>query len=525
MIARIFLCTWLGWWLWLNTVGRIPGGVSLGATVVFDVLAIAAITFSLKKWGNGPRWQRPSQDSLRDPWLIPAWLAIGSALFYCLLLYPIDWDGLDYHLPPLLEALQSHQWGSFKNGYFAVYAFPKLVESIYLWWILHFGSHGYLLLGTIPLIGGGLALGNTTRRWGGRAAVAIAFWCTIPLVVKQASSLYIDSFVAFFGLLCLLSIEEKDEFLFSLALSFFVGAKLASAPAAVVFFVYWLFRWRKFPFLLIPAFVIALGAGTYIPNWIQYSNPLYPFQLTFHGKVIFPGPFSPTEFLALSPFSEEPFWRRFYLALFGGLEPAPMWDMPSGGLGLVLPILGAIGLVRLLSQRKTPPAIEALPALIVSKVPWMFRYHLWLGGALTIWAESLVARMKRPVALTVWTLLLLQALWLWADRSLFIGLKPEYAAAVRAKDVSGFFHLFSRRLGELVEFGEPQAAIDPTDQWRIQIRKTRNQKYFLCQSRVHQVAAAYGADFSNQVIWLDKPPQDPTQCLKFPERPENGVVR
>jgi hypothetical protein len=509
-MSTTLLGIWLSWWIWIQTFGRLPDGLGLASLMAFDALALAALATRLRRLPTTSTISDTKTAFQRLGWLaLPIAIALGGALFYALLIHPIDWDGLDYHLPRLLEAIQARSWIRPQDPYYAVQAYPMLVESAYLWWILHFGHHGMLLLGFLPACLGAEALTRISRFYGIRARWPVALWCTLPLVVKQVPSLYLDAFVGAFGLLAVAALLEKRSLPFALALAFFCGSKLVALPAALLLAAAFWWRSRRFPLTALATCAASLS-GTLVPNFVFFGNPLYPFRVELLGQTLFPGLMRPGDFAAdFAPFGSEAYPVRMFKVLFQS-EGVPNWDMSRGGFGWIAPSLGLIGLgwmwIRALRARTLPPLAELLAGFTLSSAHSMLRYHLWLAGALAVGAGYILERAPRWLKRAAWALLLCQAIWLALDRVWLLGLREEFGERIAARDTAGAVSLLRTRAQELWAFGEPQSAQHPIDRMRIEARKVQSATIWLClHPRPQQIAAFYGADFSNRVILVRGP--------------------
>jgi hypothetical protein len=509
-MSSTLLGLWFVWWIWIQTVGRLPGGLGTVSIVGFDLVALAFLMIRLRSTRAPQVFQDSAVALRRLGWLaLPIAITLGTAFAYALLIHPIDWDGLDYHLPRLLEAVQARSWIRPLDPYYAVQAYPMLVESAYLWWILHFGHYGMLLLGFLPVFLGSEALVRISRFYGIRSRWPVALWCTLPLVVKQIPSLYLDSFVGAFGLLAVAALLEKRSVPFALALGFFCGAKLVALPASLLLALLFWMRTRRFPSATLLACCVTLG-GTLIPNWVIFGNPLYPFRIEVLGHTLLPGLMRPGDFAAdFAPFISEAYPVRMLRVLFT-FEPVPSWDMVRGGFGWIAPLAGAMGLgllaIRAVRTRTPPPLSELFAGFLLSSAHSMLRYHLWLAGALAVGAGYFLDRAPQWLRKGALLLLLAQASWLIADRMWFLGLREEFQRQFSQRNFAGAVSLLRGRAEELWTWGEPQAAQHPVDQMRIQLRKIRDTEIWLCvHPRPQQIAAFYGADFSNKVHLLPGP--------------------
>ncbi len=523
----VVLFVWLTWWIWINTVGRLPEGLSWFSILIFDLLLLGGsywlvrshrIKFSSYKKEFLAPLIRVYKDEPIYFWSVLA--ALASAVFYAFILEPIDWDGLDYHLPAILQAVQYRQWGRLDDPYYAVQAFPKLVESLYLFWILHFGHHGYLLLGLLPVFLGGGALVRLGEHFKVSSRWLLLLWCTCPIIIKQVSSLYIDHYIAAFGLMACVGLVSRNEKLFALALAFFVGSKFSAGTAAIFLFLGWVFRYRKVPLWVFAFGAITLG-GTLIPNWILFKNPMYPFAIQLGHTSLFKGLFKPSEFVAGVPWANDPLFVRFFRAFFE-IEIPARWDMLKGAVGVLQGALIWVGFGTLLAgmlgsffarpslkklKLRTLYLPEVFLGFLVSGGNWILRYNLWVLGVFFLWAASLAQSLPKAAQRGLFLLFLAQALSLWIDLSWGIGQGEALKTAWSERDFITIGERLTQRGGELWKWGEPQQATHPVDQQRIGVRKASGKTFVFCPgTRPQQLAAYYGKDFTNFVYF------DPTVC-------------
>ncbi|MBI2711259.1 MAG: hypothetical protein HYX41_00145 [Bdellovibrio sp.] len=522
-LSNAFLSQWLVWWLWVNSVGRLPGGLGWVPTLLFDILSVGfwVFHFSVQKRVKAKNVAKTAVDWVKKrDWIVlgPVGIALLTAVFYAGILEPIDWDGLDYHLPAILQAVQFKQWGRLEDPYYAVQGFPKLVESLYLFWILHFKSHEYLLLGLIPLFLGAAGFWELSRHFRVSTRWVMILWFTTPIVIKQASSLYIDHFVAAFGILACAALVRREQRSFALALAFFVGSKLSAGVPAVVLVASWVIRYREIPFWVGFYGSATLGV-TLLSNFFVFGNPLYPFTFAPFGLRIFPGLFKPSEFVAGVPWASDPIYLRWIRAFFE-LEFPARWDMLRGAIGVLqgavvwvgLGTVLAGGLRGKLSLRKAVGILfipELFLAFLLSSGHWVLRYNLWVLAVFYLWAAALLGALPIKAQRWLGILFVIQAVTLTGDLSWMLGNREKVLAAYRTENYAEIIDIIGKRWTELWHWGEPQDASNPVDLERIRVRKTHGKVYTLCPNpRPQQLAAYYGRDFTNLVYF------DPAACLE-----------
>ncbi len=230
-----------------------------------------------------------------------------------LLMPPLSWDSLSYHLT--FAAL----W--IKKGTLFLFQAPdQIIENVYFpingdiltaWLILPFNSD--LLVNTVnfPItLLGGIACYSTARELGlnrKEASFAPALICFAPMIYDQITTQYVDNAVfafcsvsALFALRYLLRGNIFDMLLSFIAVGILVGIKYSSIPIAGVIVVALSLKTaflspsaggiKKWSFLLIGGVLICvLGGRQYIHNSIDGMNPLYPFPLNIGQLHLFDG--------------------------------------------------------------------------------------------------------------------------------------------------------------------------------------------------------------------------------------------
>jgi hypothetical protein len=228
---------------------------------------------------------------------------------------PESWDGLTYHMPILWRWVQQ---GSFDlAGWSGPQRwFPWNGELLPAWLaVLGGGSLGPAKVAqtlALPMLAAaGASLG---RRLAGRAwsaACALAF-AAVPIAVIHAGIPYVDGFQAAFWLGAAAFAVAWDKsgrrvhlLLCALAFGLTLGTKSTIyflAPLGLPILAALVFRSdRRMPFLrALPwCVLLALAAGgyTYVRNWIEVGNPIYPYALKLGGVKVFDGPSEPGQLL------------------------------------------------------------------------------------------------------------------------------------------------------------------------------------------------------------------------------------
>ncbi|MDP2044265.1 MAG: hypothetical protein Q8K15_03745, partial [Candidatus Omnitrophota bacterium] len=220
---------------------------------------------------------------------------------------PFGWDSLNYHFTFPVEWL--------KHGNLTVPIvifddpspayYPLNGSLFYLWLILPFKSVFLADLGQFPFfVIAVLSVYGISRKIGLSRAYAFysaALFTLIPNFFKQLQIAYVDVMV---GCLFLVAVNFllllKDKFnlagtlIYGLSLGLLIGTKTTALPFSVLLII---------PFLVILAknykraglgvvvilCIIVLGGFSYIRNFIETGNPLYPLDFNLFNLHIFKG--------------------------------------------------------------------------------------------------------------------------------------------------------------------------------------------------------------------------------------------
>lgn len=512
----LYICIWAAWAVWVQTVGRISLG--LGSVLAFDALLVAAL-FLFRKQLN---FRKPT---VKIHWLaVPALASIG---FTAIFQVPFDWDGLDYHLPPLVEAWNDGYWHHSQNPYVQARAYPKAAGFPFLWWIAHFGSflglRGILLVPVIHWAAGLVIL----RELFGRSKWIFLFWAAFPLAARGAVTAYAD-LPALTTLLAFALFAIRGKFaLAGLALALHASTKfthLASAAGAVAGLLLW---WRlqgkavlsraSFKALATIGVIAAFGAFSQpVENVLTEGKPFGVLKCKVFGHDFCDGSIDPND-MVVAPTLDYPREQPWPIKVLRGWTPSqlvPGADVEKGGIGWawLVPLAAA-----LLTFRKRSRAFwkelradrRALGALIILGVAdlaipalWYARYHMALGVVLIViaarWmAFSENARTGRAVWIISFGMLALQLLWIAPQRTWFLGKKPV------------------ENLASIVKRGYPAHATHPADRRSIQLYGQSEKHVIVCGSGLRPVLPAYGATLSNEVTWsCEGPGSAPSEVLK-----------
>jgi hypothetical protein len=213
---------------------------------------------------------------------------------------PAGWDGLWYHDPILSFAMQNHGFRmvEISDEHWPVNSFPRIIETLGLWFVA-FGDRRLVELPSslfaVPLFVGVYVL---AKRYIDERSYAIGCACAILLVPGMyliLRSTYIDLVMASFYVMALHFatrpvLRMRDTWLAATMLGFLFGSKImafGTVPViAVVLLVRGLFHFaRRRPaataatLVGATAWMIAIGAPSYIRNWVSFGSPMWPWGL------------------------------------------------------------------------------------------------------------------------------------------------------------------------------------------------------------------------------------------------------
>lgn len=220
---------------------------------------------------------------------------------------PFGWDSLNYHFTFAVEWLKTGNLDTpitvFDDPSPSYY--PINGSLYFLWLILPLKNVFLADLGQVPFfILAFLCVYNISQKAGldrKHSFFAATLFVLIPNFFKQLQIAYVDVMVAglFFACVNYLFVLNKDfswknVFVYSLGLGLLLGTKTVGLPYSfllLVPFAYLVLRnLKKFylAFILIIALVL-LGGFSYIRNFMDTGNPLYPLDFELFGKIIFKG--------------------------------------------------------------------------------------------------------------------------------------------------------------------------------------------------------------------------------------------
>lgn len=220
---------------------------------------------------------------------------------------PFGWDCLNYHFVFPVEWLKH---GNLENPITIAddpspSYYPVNGSLFFLWLIFPFKNVLLADLGQIPffllVFLAVYSLGKKVGLNKENSFLAACLFTLIPNYFKQMEVAYVDVMVAGMFLvslnyLFLINEEFKWEnaLIYSIALGLLLGTKTIALPYSMLLFlpfIYLSFRnINKLYLLIMSIFVIfVLGGFSYIRNFIDTGNPLYPLDFKLFGRFIFKG--------------------------------------------------------------------------------------------------------------------------------------------------------------------------------------------------------------------------------------------
>jgi 4-amino-4-deoxy-L-arabinose transferase-like glycosyltransferase len=294
--------------------------------------------------------------------LLASWLVLVAVL-----VPPVNWDSLAYHLPAVV------QWIQFEHIFappVGIAYYPKNVELYFLWVGIFLRDSTLFNISQLPFVPLGMLAVYTIARESGRSResgvlAALVFFFTPTLVIQSVTN-YID--VAFASLtltlfaLCYIYFEESRltyVVVLGIVGGLIAGAKFTGGPVAgiglvaVCLTVAQQTRWREYVTHLgiVPGLFVVFGGYWYLRNWAMYGNPLHPIAITVAGVTVFPGGGFTVSGLQASnwdgsmiepihgSFAETTVLSRAYYSWFERIQIYGH-AAPIGGLGPLWPILG-----------------------------------------------------------------------------------------------------------------------------------------------------------------------------------------
>jgi len=218
------------------------------------------------------------------------------------LLIPYGGDAVLYHLPNLVDYIQSQKIFLCDKSILSN-CYPKNIEMLYLWQLIHLrnGVTVNLVSYFLAVLGAMGVYGILLRQRVGReyALLGSLLYLATPIILAQMNSAYIDASLGSVFIICLYFIVRyssagSDENLvyLSISIGLLLGAKYSSlaffAVFLIVLFVVLLARGKPSAaavsrLSLVAAGSVLTGGVWYLLNYLNFNNPIYPFQFKLTG--------------------------------------------------------------------------------------------------------------------------------------------------------------------------------------------------------------------------------------------------
>jgi hypothetical protein len=220
---------------------------------------------------------------------------------------PFGWDSLNYHFTFAAEWLKHANLNTpitIADDPGPTY-YPLNGSLFFLWLIWPFKNVFLADLGQLPFfILAFLCVYGISRKIGLEekpSFFAAALFLLVPNYFKQLQIAYVDVMVAALFLACLnflLLLDEDFSAKFALAygisMGLLMGTKTVALPYCILLIIPFIYMLCKNPkklhrsiIFLIP--LLSLGGFSYLRNFMETGNPLYPLNLKLFGKEIFRG--------------------------------------------------------------------------------------------------------------------------------------------------------------------------------------------------------------------------------------------
>ncbi|MBI3017679.1 MAG: hypothetical protein HYY62_06790, partial [Deltaproteobacteria bacterium] len=280
---------------------------------LFSFLTLLFIFFITRLKHSKDKPAKPQQNDecfLSDKTLLFCFSAImGFSLIKIAINFinpPFGWDNLNYHFTFPVEWLKH---GNLETPITIAddpgpSYYPINGNLFFLWLMLPFKNVLLADLGQIPFFFlAFLATYRISQQIGLNkeySFYAAASFFLIPNFFKQLEVAYVDAMVAALFLICLNTLfllekefSLKNVTLYSIGLGLFLGVKtLALTYSALLLppFLFLCFKNYKKISLALPISILAivgLGGFSYIRNFIDTGNPMYPLDFKIFGQTIF----------------------------------------------------------------------------------------------------------------------------------------------------------------------------------------------------------------------------------------------
>jgi hypothetical protein len=294
-----------------ETLLGLLGKLSLGNLFFLNLVIFILVRSAIRTVSGKPSVRIFPEDFFSDKVLVFCLVSIlGFAIVKAginLVNPPFGWDCLNYHFTFPVEWIRQARLDNpitISDDPSPSY-YPINGSLFFLWLILPFRSVFLADLGQIPFfILGFLAvysIGKKIKLSQKYAFLAGCLFTLIPNYFKQIEIAYVDVMVSALFLASLnflLSVNEKFSWQNVLAFSVGLGLLSGTKTLALVYsllliipFVYLAIRnINKFYLFTIFIFcLLSLGGFSYIKNFLETHNPLYPLNFNIFGRTIFKG--------------------------------------------------------------------------------------------------------------------------------------------------------------------------------------------------------------------------------------------
>jgi len=220
---------------------------------------------------------------------------------------PFGWDSLNYHFTFAVEWLKNGNLDTpitvFDDPSPSYY--PINGSLFYLWLMLPLKNVFFADLGQAPFfIMSLLSVYNISRKLDlnkDYSFFAAGLFLLIPNFFKQLQIAYVDIMVVGLFLACLNylfllaeSFSLQNILVYSASLGLLIGTKTIGLPYGLLLllpFIYLTYKNSKkfYLFLFSMLLIFLLGGFSYLRNFLDTANPLYPLQFSLFGKSIFKG--------------------------------------------------------------------------------------------------------------------------------------------------------------------------------------------------------------------------------------------
>ncbi len=458
---------------------------------------------------------------------------------------PLDVDGIFYHLPIILEALEKNVWGQWTVRFWQIQSTPKGAEIPNLLLVALGGDHGYRLAQfghlSSALIGA-LAFSEIAKlaKLQKPSLFGLVYIFT-PIVFKQMTSNYVDMAFYSYWLACaafaarIATTSEarlKNTLLLGAASFLLVGTKLngfVSLLAVTPILILPLFKDRAQNIRILKTstvvliFVIAGVAFWMIPNWSLWGNPVFPIRptglLPGNSFSVIPKEIPVTGLNGWLGNYTGPAWLSWVL-LFFIFEPIAQYDICGGAWGFI-GVWAMIGLTYfgLCNYKlfKIKPELNLVSAFWGSLVLTFLltpgrivpRYAL-LSGFIVIFPALVLLvreRLNKKMAALFKIMLVLQIFYILPERVLFRG--------VNQGDMSQNLKTINENFQDIIQHGEPQSP----ERWMHfpyvpTLRRDEPRSVSVGRDCVDLIALYYGREFKNRVTLS-------LECCRWPYECKN----